>query len=387
MKFLGLALWLLALVGAYELGARSTSKDAATAAAASIEASLDQRNPLRRSFDLSRALRGLEEQDVANVLRVVEDGGHWFNAQQHQLLMFAWVPIDADAATAWAFARPGLLARRARIALFDALGFSNPARARGLLSSLDLSEEAEALHLYMVQGWARSKHRDSLSRYIEKLPQGVPRQHATRALINEVLKGGPDALIAWADEIPVDAERQFKRATFQKAANAMARIAPVRASEWVQGHLDRRYAGEASKLVALRWLEQDPASAINWVVTLPEGHSSSDLVKRAFRSWLKMNPDAAQKWARAASPAAGVDPAVRVLVRNSFEQQPAQAMEWAHRIHTPEVRLRVLTSAGRAWLQADPDGFMAWLPESGLEAQVKDLILNTIRKRPDGNAE
>ena len=52
-------------------------------------------------------------------------------------------------------------------------------------------------------------------------------------------------------------------------------------------------------------------------------------------------------------------------------------MEWAHLVHDPVVRRRVQTAAGRAWFRKDPDAFMAWLPESGLESQVRDLILNT----------
>jgi len=385
MKYLAVALWLLVLAGAYELGARGTASDAAPASALSLEASLAERNPLRRSFEVSRSLRELEEEGVANTLRAVEAAGFWFDAQDHQLLMFAWVPIDSTSATGWALARPGLLARRARIALLDAVGFFNPARARGLVSSLGSSKGIEALHLHMIQGWARSERKDGLTRYIEKLPQGIPRQQAIRALINEILKGGPDALIAWADAIPVDAERQFKRATFQKSVNAMARIAPARASEWIDGQLDRRYASDAPRLAALRWLEQDPAAAMDWIVTLPEGNRGANLVKRNFKSWMKIDFGAAQKWARGASPAAGVDPVVRVLVRHYFDRRPAQAMEWARRIHTSEVRVRVQTSAGRAWLNTDREAFMAWLPESGLKAQVRDLILNSARLGADGS--
>ena len=52
-------------------------------------------------------------------------------------------------------------------------------------------------------------------------------------------------------------------------------------------------------------------------------------------------------------------------------------MEWAHLLHDPTVRTRVQTSAGRSWYRKDPDAFTAWLPDSGLEKQVRDLILNT----------
>jgi hypothetical protein len=385
VKVLAAALWLLALVGAYGLGTRAGA--AASGSAPSLEASLSERNPLRRSLEVSRSLRGLEQEDVAEVLRTVETAGFWFDAQEYRLLMSAWIPLDPASAIDWALMRPGLLARRALNALVEALGFFDVPRARGLISTSGLSEQTELLHLYMVQGWARSDLKYELTRYIESLPQGRPRQQATRTLVNEILKGGPEEVIAWAEEIPVDAERQFKRLTFQKAANAVARIAPARAARWVDAHLDGRYAAGAPKAVALRWLEQDPAAALDWLATLPQLGGGAELVKRGFKSWVEADPDAAKKWAMDASPALGVDPAVRVMVRRNFDRRPARAMQWAHRIYAREARLRVQTSAGRAWLRKDPDAFMAWLPESGLETQVRDLIMNTARKGASGNAE
>jgi hypothetical protein len=201
-------------------------------------------------------------------------------------------------------------------------------------------------------------------------------------LINEILKAGSDALIQWAEEIPVAAEQQFKRMTFQKAANAIAGDQPAKAAMWIDGHLGQSYAAGAPKAVALRWVERDPAAAMDWLVGLPEASEGGTLVKGTFKSWVDADIASAEEWALGAAPAAGVDPAVRVLVRAYFDPNPAKAMGWTHRIHTRQVRLRVQASAGRAWLRADRDAFMAWLPDSGLDDQVRDLILNTARKKP-----
>jgi hypothetical protein len=239
----------------------------------------------------------------------------------------------------------------------------------------------------MVQGWARSDYKADLTDYIEALPRGVLRQQAARALVNEILKGGPDDLIAWADGIPIDAERRMKQMAFQKAAYALSQVAPARAAQWFDAHLGRVYSVGALKVITLHWLERDPASAMDWVVELPGSDRRSDLVERSFKSWIELDADAAQKWALGASPAPGVDPAVRILVRRHFEQRPAEAMDWAFRIHAREPRLRVLLSAGRGWLRKDRDAFMAWLPESGLETQVRELILKTPRKGATGPGE
>ncbi len=88
----------------------------------------------------------------------------------------------------------------------------------------------------------------------------------------------------------------------------------------------------------------------------------------------------------AASPAKAVDPAVRVLVRRDSQLRPASALDWAHRLHNHTLRQRVLTAVGRAWLERAPAEFKAWLPDSGLEKQIQELILNAQprRGRPDG---
>ena len=103
----------------------------------------------------------------------------------------------------------------------------------------------------------------------------------------------------------------------------------------------------------------------------------ADETKTLFTRWLADDTKSAEDWVRSAPPSTEVDPLVRVIIRRYFDRHPALAMEWAHLLHDPVVRTRVQTSAGRAWFRKDHDAFMAWLPESGLESQVRDLILNT----------
>jgi hypothetical protein len=378
MKLLAAILWLLLLAGAYRLGAEDRPRfGRASAPAGSLEAALDHRYPLRRSFEVSRFLRGLDAQGVAGALEAVEAAGFWFDQQEHRLLMGAWVPIDSEAAVTWAFARPGTLKNRARDAVLEALGFHDPTRARYVLTTLDAPDLVDLLHLEMVKGWARSNRRDELTEYLTDLPPSVSRQRATSALANEILKHGPDELIAWVGSIEPNPSNAFKRAAFQKSASALAQIDPVRAARWLDDHLGRPYALQAPNVVAAHWAEKDPAAALDWLVSLPVESREAERAKTVLTRWLEEDTDSAEDWVRSATPSPEVDALIRVIIRRYFRQQPALAMEWAHLIHDPLVRTRVQTSAGRAWFRMDHDAFMAWLPESGLESQVRDLILNT----------
>jgi hypothetical protein len=378
VKLLAVTLWLLLLTGAYWLGAQVHSGALpASTRVASFDAALEERNPLSRSFEISRFLRDLDAQSVDDTLEAVEAAGFFFDHQEHRLLMAAWVPIDSVAAIDWAFARPGALKDRARGAALEALGFLDPTQALYVLHSLDDPDLVDTLHLYMVQGWARDDRRDELTDYLADQPPSVSRQRATLALANEILRGGPDELIAWVDTIDADPSNAFKRVAFQKSANALAQVDPARAAHWLDDHLGRPYALQAPNVVAMHWAERDPAAALDWLVSLPEESNEADRTKTIFTRWLEDDTKSAEAWVRSAVPSRDVDPLVRVIIRRTFDRDPALAMEWAHLLHDPIVRTRVQTSAGRAWFREDRDAFMAWLPESGLESQVRDLILNT----------
>jgi 3-deoxy-D-arabino-heptulosonate 7-phosphate (DAHP) synthase len=96
-----------------------------------------------------------------------------------------------------------------------------------------------------------------------------------------------------------------------------------------------------------------------------------------FTPWLDDDTQSAEYWVRSAEPSTEIDALIRVIIRRYFDRRPDLAMEWAHLLNDPAVRTRVKTSVGRAWYRKNRDAFMAWLPESGLESQVRDLILNT----------
>jgi hypothetical protein len=378
MKLLGGILWLLLLLGAYALGAGFPARtEPAVASTTSFEAALDHTNPLLRSFGISRSLRAMDAEGVDDVVAAVEAAGFWFDRQEYRLFMAAWVPIDPDEAVIWAFSRPGMLQDRASEAVLEALGYFNPSRALHVLQSIEDRDRADSLHILMAQGWARSDFRDGLAEHLVGQPASLYRQRATAALTNEILKDGPEALIAWVDTIEADPGNAFKRTAFQRAVNALAEIDPVRAARWVDEHLGRPYAKRAPNTVARRWAEEDPAAAMSWLVSLPPEIAVEETAKRIFTEWLKREAEAAEGWIVAEAPSEAVDPLIRVLVRRDFERRPDLAMGWAHLLHDPVVRTRVQMSAGRSWYRLDREAFLAWLPDSGLERQVQDLILNT----------
>jgi hypothetical protein len=351
-----------------------------------LEQSLEHRSPLKRSVGLSGFLLGLNPRNIEATLERVEGQSYRFDQRDHELLMHAWVKFDSPAAVDWALARPAPLNRRASIALIRALGFHNPAAARSLLETTE-PELMDPMFDAMVDGWAWSEHVEDLTSYLSQLRRGVKRKRATSALVKIILSDGVDELIAWVDHVPT--EGGFKRLAFQQSADAIAQIDPPRAAKWVDQHFGEPYVAQAPAAVSRHWLMRDPAAAMNWIITFPEESGRGERVERAFRSWVNAEPDEARAWVMASTPDAAVDPAVRELVRRDFGTDPGSAMDWAHRIDEPALRSYVQASAGGSWYQQDRESFMQWLPESGLESGVRDLILNSpgVGSNPGANPE
>ena len=83
--------------------------------------------------------------------------------------------------------------------------------------------------------------------------------------------------------------------------------------------------------LAATWSGQDPAAAMDWLVTLPENADRRELVRSTFSDWVEFAPRPAEAWARSAPPADGVGrhPGrdVRLGQEDDGELQPLGAMD------------------------------------------------------------
>jgi hypothetical protein len=260
--------------------------------------------------------------------------------------MTAWTSFDELGAVDWAFTRSGHFRGRASAAVIESLAFRNPSSALSAIDALNDPTALDQLHDHLISGWARSDSKDTLTRYITEIPRPMDRQRATQILALEILKGGVEASIKWADEIPDDADRNFKQTAVRRVASDVAGIDPERAAQWIDGQRDRPYAPIARDAIATRWVERDPEAAMNWLLTLPAGEERRKTIGSTFSTWLKSDPSAATIWLRSASPAKAVDPAIVVVVRRDSKRRPGSALDWAHLIHDDVLHCSELVAAG-----------------------------------------
>jgi hypothetical protein len=317
----------------------------------------------------------LNPEKVGQVAEIIEAEKNWLSDPVLLQFLTAWTSFDELGAVDWAFSREGHFKVRASAAVIESLAFRNPSSALSALDALNDPTALDKLHDHMVTGWARSDLEDDLTRYISEISTGLDRQRATQILAFEILKGGVEPLIEWAEEIPDDAPRNFKQTAVRRVANEVAGVDPERAVQWVDTLRDRPYAPVARKTIAQRWVETDPEATMNWLLTFSDAKERSEQLGPMFLMWFKKDQRAATIWLRSVSPAEAVDPAIVAVVRRDSTKRPSTALDWAHLIQDDALRRSALIGVGRRWFERNPKAFKAWLPKSGLQGDVRREIM------------
>jgi hypothetical protein len=379
----------LSLAGAYAAGryGRVSGPDLSTLE--SFRAALDDWDLLARSYRFNGFLQTLNADELVPALEALEAKRDWLAKEEVQNFLFAWARFDPPGALDWALSQNKYRRKTTVPAVMYSWGFHDPSAAQSALETLEesLVEEAAA---QMIAGWTHGGDRAGAFSYVAAQPAGTARQKSLGALAAALAREGAESLIQWVDAIPISEAAGYRRAAFQHAAEALARVDPVRASRWIETHLESDYSGPALNAVALRWTEQDPEAALLWLSGLPASGTRAQALQKGVERWLKWDPKGAEAWLISVTPAEGLDQAVRTLVKRYARAEPSRAIGWAQRIQDPMTRELVTTGVGRTWFRRDPDAAKAWLSESQLATSVQQAILQAPTPsdvEDDGRAE
>lgn len=371
-------LWILTLVGAFAAGRfLGPQRDAGVAA---FREALLARDELTRADAMSAFLQRLDPGSLPAALDAIEAHNVGMSRQEVRLFVLAWSRFDAPGAFAWARDWDGPWRETLMPEAMYAWGFRDPRAALRTLDAIDDAELRAKLQASLFEGWLRSDDRAGASEAVAAIADPRRRGRLTFLLAGEVMRDGPDAVIAWAESIPPDAPNGFKTGAFYQAATMVARVDPERARDWYLEHREQPYTEGALPGIARRWAEDgDPPELFRWLLGLPaDGAHSEDAtqaIAAAFRTWLGREPEAAEAWLAAALPDPRLDPAVVELVRARSESAPGSAIEWARRIDDEDLRYAQTVRAGRSWRMRDPDALAAWLASNELPQETADAIL------------
>ena len=373
-------LLVLTVAAAYALGRRSPTDSGANvelSTLASFRSAFEQGDALERSYRFHGFLQFMGPDDVAESADLIDAWNPWLVSDELLNFMIAWTAFDPREALDWGLSRTGAFRAQAAGAALHGWAFHDPLAAQRALQSLNPKTTPANLEEHFVAGWLSGGRLDGVVEFIRGRPAGLTRQRYTNLLTIDLMRDSPEALIRWAEAIANEAPNSYKSTAFQKAANILATVDPVRASQWIETHLDEDYAASAPAVIGKRWSEIDPPSALDWLTSLPRGDHDKTL-RAALLGWLNLAPAEAEAWVREASPAAGLDVPVEVMIsRNNHE--PQTAIDWAQKIHDPVAKHRTVLRLGRRWLRREPAAAAQWLEQSKLPAKMKRAIWDSPR--------
>src|SRR5262249_32476436 len=152
--------------------------------------------------------------------------------EEVRLLMLAWSRFDPRGALAWARAWPTQWKTTLSEEAAYSWGFRDAPAAMREVEEVDDEELRERLRHALVEGWVHGPDRARAGEYIASLSDPRQRQRLSFLLAGETMVDGPDALVAWAEAVPVDAPNDFKRGSFVQSLGMVARADPARAGRW-----------------------------------------------------------------------------------------------------------------------------------------------------------
>ena len=194
-------------------------------------------------------------------------------------------------------------------------------------------------------------------------------------LAAEYLLESHDVLIDWAEAVSLSSRDGYKHVVIQKAANMLAQSDPKRASQWIEGFLDRDYSRGVPGLIAKRWIERgDPAAAMEWLLGFSDDQIRSNSVSGAMSRWAELDLKAAQNWLRPSTPRKELDPTVEAMVMHDFRADPESALEWAGQVHDPELRRKLIVGTGRYWLNIEPIPAGRWVEDSEYAEEIRSEV-------------
>jgi hypothetical protein len=347
---------------------------------------------------------GSMEATLEEIGEEIEDPG--LRSEAHAVLLSLWVERDLAAVAAWFGGRPSAdaLHQEARDQLVRAFARREPSEIVSWMEQSLPEPVRRELYSPFFRQWARQDpaaaegQLQQLSRYSpgeamfwNDLAAQVAGQWANRDL---------DSAVAWVQTLP---EGQAKSQALVQISYRWAAADPRAAAAYAAREKDP----VALEVVAGKWAESDPQSALGWLEALPADERRDRAVTQAATVWAQKDPHAAAKgigqipegafreraaerlagaWAEADASAAAQwlgnlpntrsrDAAVGAFCGAIAEAHPERAFAWARTISSESLRHESLRQAGISWLEKDPQAARRAIAQSNIPPPLKNQML------------
>jgi len=348
-----------------------------------LSSALGERDELERMYLLTSFLRTLRPEDVPLALAEIEEHRAGIDADEVRLFMLAWTRFDGPGAFATASNWPTPWSAILMEQAMQAWGYNDGRAALAASAQIEDEELRKKLEIALLSGWVASHDRTGASEFAATVSEPRRRTRLALRLAGEAKRDGVDAVIAWADAVPVDAPNEFKEVVFSHAAGAITRLDPERVKPWYEGQMKQAYTSFGLRNIAGKWAQfHDPKALIAWVdgLSIEEDREAERVqaVRTAFRTWTPEAPEEAEAWLESASAGPTRDGAIDEFARATIEASPANAMRWVGQITEYELRRTRTLRYTRRWFSQDTDAAATWLETADVPEAWRHQIMNNM---------
>ncbi|NBR70931.1 MAG: hypothetical protein EBQ51_08490 [Verrucomicrobia bacterium] len=145
--------------------------------------------------------------------------------------------------------------------------------------------------------------------------------------------------------------------------------------------------GGTTALIADRWSKQDPQTAANWAMSLPQGKEQIRALDELVQNWCDLNLQAAADFVSRQQPGVNKDAMVGTLAREVAKQDPASALKWVATIQDGGVQENTAWSIYQRALRRDPEGAQQMLQSSPLPIPTKQSLLAKAAARDNAGTD
>ena len=348
---------------------------------------LESRDWALRAHVVSGFVVGLGPENLTPALAAIEAHRRWLSQDELRLFMAAWARFDPEAAFARSLTWPDHTRSKGAAAAIYGWALYDPLGAREAAMEVTDSSLKALLLDRIVAAWAHGEDREGVTRYIAGLPDSPSRDRLTAILIREILSDGHLAVIEWAEALPSAHGEDFAPIAFRRAAGILAQDDHVIAKEFAEKNLDAPWGEGAPAAVARRWVHSDPAAALDWARSLPEGSARDQAINTAFVQWEKNYPAAAEHWLEQAGQSPELDSPRFALLRRRAMTSPPEALVLADLISDRAMKERGQVLALGQWFKSDREAAMHWLNTNAVSTEVRAQLRSGRKSRSKKPAE
>ena len=127
--------------------------------------------------------------------------------------------------------------------------------------------------------------------------------------------------------------------------------------------------------LAARWMARDPAAAIAWIKSLPDGPARMQAEIQSAYQWATVDPEAAAAYSQERN-----HPRLQEIIASKWsESDPAAAMKWLASLPPERANATATARAAAIWAQSDPTAAAAFagkISDPGLREMAGTAVVS-----------